>query len=102
MFDFVKVAQISEVPAGQGKCVEVDGRRIGIFNVDGILYAIDDICPHQQASLSEGELKGKIITCPLHGWEYDVTTGVHTFDADLKQDQFEVQVRGSDIFIKVD
>jgi len=99
MADFVKVAQTSEIPAGQGKCVEVEGRRLAIFNVDGSYYAIDDVCQHQGGPLGEGELNGKIVTCPWHGWEYDVTNGINTFDTDLKQEQFQVKVDGNDILV---
>ncbi len=99
MADFVKVAKTSEIPAGQGKCVEVEGRRLAIFNVDGSYYAIDDVCQHQGGPLGEGELNGKIVTCPWHGWEYDVTNGINTFDTDLKQEQFQVKVDGNDILV---
>ena len=99
MANFVKVAQTSEIPAGQGKCVEVEGRRLAIFNVDGSYYAIDDVCQHQGGPLGEGELNGKIVTCPWHGWEYDVTSGINTFDTDLKQEQFQVKVDGNDILV---
>ncbi len=101
MAEFVKVAQTREIPEGQGISVEVNGRRIAIFNVDGAFYAIDDVCPHQGGPLGEGELSGKIVTCPWHGWEYDVTTGVNTMDTDIQQERFEVQVRGDDILVKV-
>ena len=99
MANFVKVAQTSEIPAGQGKCVEVEGRRLAIFNVDGSYYAIDDVCQHQGGPLGEGELNGKIVTCPWHGWEYDVTNGINTFDTELKQEQFQVKVDGNDILV---
>ena len=99
MANFVKVAQTSEIPAGQGKCVEVEGRRLAIFNVDGSYYAIDDVCQHQGGPLGEGELSGKIVTCPWHGWEYDVTSGINMFDTDLKQEQFQVKVDGNDILV---
>ena len=99
MADFVKVAKTSEIPAGQGKCVEVEGRRLAIFNVDGSYYAIDDVCQHQGGPLGEGELSGKIVTCPWHGWEYDVTNGINTFDTELKQEQFQVKVDGNDILV---
>jgi nitrite reductase (NADH) small subunit len=101
MANFVKVAQTGEIPAGQGKCVEVEGKRIAIFNVDGSYHAIDDVCPHQGGPLGEGELNGKIVTCPWHGWEYDVTTGVNTFDTDVSQEKFEVKVDGNDILVAV-
>jgi len=101
MANFVKVAQTSEIPSGQGKCVEVDGKRIAIFNVDGSYYAIDDVCPHQGGPLGEGELNGKVVTCPWHGWEYDVSTGVNSDDPEVKQEQFEVKVDGDDILVAV-
>jgi NAD(P)H-dependent nitrite reductase small subunit len=101
MANFVKVAQTSEIPSGQGKCVEVDGKRIAIFNVDGSYYAIDDVCPHQGGPLSEGELGGTVVTCPWHGWEYDVSTGVNSDDPEVKQEQFEVKVDGDDILVAV-
>jgi len=101
MANFVKVAQISDIPAGQGKCVEVEGKRIALFNVEGSFYALDDVCPHQGGPLGEGELMGNVVTCPWHGWEYDVTTGYNMFDTDVKQDQFEVKVEGNDILVAV-
>ena len=101
MANFVKVAQTSEAPPGQGICVEVEDKRIAIFNVDGAFHAMDDVCSHQGGPLGEGELEGKVVTCPWHGWEYDVTTGISTLDDDLKQEQFEVQVNGDDILVGV-
>jgi len=101
MANFVKVAQTSEIPAGQGKCVEVEGKRIAIFNVDGTYYAIDDVCPHQGGPLNEGELSATVVPCPWHGWEYDITTGVNRDDSDVVQEKFEVMVDGNDILVAV-
>ena len=101
MASFVKAAQTSEIPDGQGKCVEVEGKRIAIFNVDGTYYAIDDVCPHQGGPLSEGELSGTTVTCPWHGWEYDIATGVNRDDSDVAQEKFAVKVEGDDILVEV-
>ncbi len=101
MGNFVKVAQTSDIPAGQGKCIEVEGQRIAIFNVDGSYYALDDICPHQGGPLGEGELDSNVVTCPWHGWEFDVTTGVNRDDPDVQQQQFSVKVEGDDILVEV-
>ena len=57
------------------KAVAVNGTQIALCNVDGVYYAIDDACTHRSALLSEGDLIGKEITCPLHGAIFDVTTG---------------------------
>lgn len=69
------IAAVGDIPPGTGKAFVVEGRRIAVFNVDGRFHAIDDLCPHDQASLAEGALLGTTIVCPWHGAEFDVTTG---------------------------
>ena len=75
MAGFVKVAKTDEVAPGQGKMVEVNGKKIALFNVEGSFHAIDNTCTHHGGPLSEGVLDGKQVTCPLHGAIFDVTTG---------------------------
>src|SRR5512135_1376763 len=75
MAPFVKVASRSEIPPGAKKLVEVDGRPIAVFNVDGSFYAIDDVCTHDGGPLAEGDLHGSEIRCPRHGARFDVRTG---------------------------
>ncbi len=60
---------------GEGVCVRARNRAIAVFKVDGALLAIDDRCPHQEASLAEGELDGHEVLCPLHCWAFDLRTG---------------------------
>lgn len=74
---FTKVAKTTDIAAGQGKCVQVGGKNIALFNVDGKFYAIDDTCPHKGGPLSEGQLTGNDVTCPWHGAVFDVTNGAH-------------------------
>lgn len=90
------VGQPEEITPGERKIVEIEGRRIGIFNVGGRFYALKDSCPHQGASLCSGKLTGavradrpgsyaydrpgEIIRCPWHGWEFDIKTGRSWFD----------------------
>jgi nitrite reductase/ring-hydroxylating ferredoxin subunit len=101
MPEFRKVADKSEIPVGQCKTVEVDGKRIAVFNVDGAFYAIDDSCAHQGGPLGEGELDGTIVTCPWHAWMYDVTTGLNVDDPELAVAKYEVQVQGTSILVAV-
>lgn len=101
MGEFVKVARRDEVPADTGKHVEVHGRGIALFNVSGHICAINPVCPHQGGPLAEGGLDGKVVTCPWHGWQFDVTTGVCTFNESIKQETFKVKEEGEDIFIEV-
>ena len=97
----VKVASRSDIPPGQGKVVEAGGRTLAVFNCDGSFYAIDNTCQHRGGPLGEGSLSGKNVTCPWHGWEYDVTSGACSTDPSIKVQKFDVKVEGDDILISV-
>ena len=75
MADFIEAARLDEVPPGKSISVTVADKPVGLFNVDGQIYAIDDICPHAGASLGLGKLDGRIVTCAHHGMKIDVITG---------------------------
>lgn len=90
------VAPVSDLPPGSRKIVEIDGRSIGVFNVEGNLYALRNACPHQGAPLCLGSIggtmvesnpgeyrwgrEGEILRCPWHGWEFDLTDGRSVFN----------------------
>ncbi len=69
------VAPLASLPPGTGKAFTVGAKRLAFFNVDGRVFAIDDTCPHDKASLAEGELDGTTVICPWHAAEFDVTCG---------------------------
>ena len=100
MADFVKVAQLSDVPPGDMKVVDVGDDQVLLVNVDGNVHACDDICTHAYASLSEGDLDGPEVQCPLHGAVFNVRTGkVLTPPAVDSLRTFEVRVEGDDILV---
>jgi nitrite reductase (NADH) small subunit/3-phenylpropionate/trans-cinnamate dioxygenase ferredoxin subunit len=101
MAEFVTVANIDELKPGECKVVEVKGRTLALYNVDGTYYATDNTCLHRGGPLGEGALDGNIITCPWHGWQYDVTTGENTLDPNTKVQKFEVQVAGQQVQVKI-
>jgi nitrite reductase/ring-hydroxylating ferredoxin subunit len=102
MADFVKVAKTAEIVPGQGKMIEVGGKKIALFNVEGSFHAIDDTCTHRGGPLSEGSLDGKEVTCPLHGARFDVTTGgVLGPPAPQGVARYNVRVEGTDIEVEV-
>jgi len=101
MSDFVKVAKKSEIPTDTGYRVEVNGREVALFQVDGKVYAIHAVCPHQGGPLDEGGLEGNTVMCPWHGWQFDVTNGVCTFNDSIKQPTFPVKEEGDDIYIQI-
>jgi len=102
MAGFVKVAKSDEIAPGQGKMIEVGGKKIALFNVEGSFYAIDDTCTHRGGPLSEGSLEGKEVTCPWHGAIYDVITGeVLSPPAPKGVARYNVRVEGTDIAVEV-
>jgi len=97
----VKVAQVSDIPPGSGKVVEANGKTIAVFNCDGTFYAIDNTCKHRGGPLGEGSLSGATVTCPWHGWEYDVTSGGCQTDPSITVQKFAVKVDGDDVLVSV-
>ena len=96
-----KVAKVSEIPTGTGKVVEIDGKAIAVFNCDGAFYATENTCKHRGGPLGEGMLSGTAVTCPWHGWEYDVTSGACSMDASVKNQAFAVKVEGEDVLVSL-
>jgi nitrite reductase (NADH) small subunit len=89
---FEVVALAEDVPPGTGRAVEVEGRAVALFNVNGSFYAIDGTCLHRGGPVGEGDLEDEIVTCPWHGWQYDVTTGRNVMDPDIGLAQYEVEI----------
>ena len=75
MAEFQKVADSMDLPPGTSMCIELSGEKVALFNVGGAVHAIADTCTHVGGSLSEGEVGGTVVTCPLHGATFDLTTG---------------------------
>lgn len=100
MAEFRRAAAAAEIEPGGAKAVELDGRRVAIFNLDGKFYAIDDVCPHRGASLSRGTiLDGGLVSCPLHNWEFDIRTGNMHMAPGVES--FAVKLEGDEIWVEV-
>jgi nitrite reductase/ring-hydroxylating ferredoxin subunit len=98
----VKIAMAADVPVGEGRVVEARGRTLGVFNVDGRYVAIDNACPHRGGPLGEGDLDGTLVTCPWHGWRWDVTTGANANNPAVKVACFPVTIDGGAIYIDLE
>ncbi len=98
---FVKLATLDDLPPDSALEVEHDGRIYAIFHIDGQISAIDGICPHQGGPLAEGELRGTVVTCPWHGWQFDVRDGQSLLHVKIRQPTFEVKVEGQDVLVAV-
>ena len=95
----VRIATADEVPTGQGRTVEAAGKTLALFNVDGAYYAIDNTCSHRGGPLGEGDLEDRVVTCPWHAWQWDVTTGANVNNPAVKVACFPVTVENGAIFI---
>src|SRR5262249_12680862 len=89
---FVKLATLEELPEGCTKEVEVEGRIVALFHVGGVISAIDGICPHQGGPLAEGTIEGTTITCPWHGWRFDLRDGRSPLGPKITQTVYEVKI----------
>jgi nitrite reductase (NADH) small subunit/3-phenylpropionate/trans-cinnamate dioxygenase ferredoxin subunit len=96
---FLRAAKKDEVPPGTIREFQLDGKTVALANVEGKLYAIDNTCLHRGGPLGQGELQGKVVTCPWHGWQYDVTTGKVTVNPAVGVVTYVVEIRGDDIFV---
>jgi 3-phenylpropionate/trans-cinnamate dioxygenase ferredoxin subunit len=102
MGKFVRVANTGEIPVGTGKYIDVDGEPIAVFHVDDHFYATRDICTHEEASLSEGDLEGELVECPLHGARFNVRTGeVKSLPAVVRLKTYPVRVVGDAVEVEV-
>jgi nitrite reductase/ring-hydroxylating ferredoxin subunit len=97
----IKVAQVDDVAPGEGKIVQADGEQIALFNVGGTFYAIHNTCLHRGGPLGEGELDETTVTCPWHGWQYDVATGANVRNSAVKVASFSVKVEGPDVLVEL-
>jgi nitrite reductase/ring-hydroxylating ferredoxin subunit len=97
MAEFVRVTGTADVKPGQGIVAEVNGKTLAVFNVEGTFYAIDNTCVHRGGPLGEGDVEGNVVTCPWHGWEYNVTTGECVNNPSAKVEVYQVKVEGNDV-----
>ena len=101
----IPVCHTADLPAGSMRLVEHEGRKIGVFNCEGTLYAIEDRCSHDDGPLAEGEFDPAACTveCPRHGSLFDLTTGrpktlpafkpVQTFPIAIADDTITLEVQ---------
>jgi nitrite reductase/ring-hydroxylating ferredoxin subunit len=102
MSEFVEAARVDEVPPGTGKTVNIGDKGVALFNVDGQIYAIDDICPHAGSSLGNGKLDGRIVTCRSHGMKIDVVTGNFPASEGFAVASYPVMVLAGKIMVALD
>jgi nitrite reductase/ring-hydroxylating ferredoxin subunit len=114
----VDVGALDDFQEGRATIVKADGREIGVVRWAGSIYAIRNICPHQSAPLCEGRVEPRILakptvgvieldredlvlSCPWHGWEFELTSGRSVFDPDYRVRTYEVEVRDGRVLVEM-
>ncbi len=102
MPNWVAIAETKDCPPGAAIERVAGDRIVALFNVDGEFYALDGVCPHQGGPLGEGALQGCIITCPWHGWQFDVRTGQNQLSSKMIQPKFGLKVEGTSVMVDME
>jgi nitrite reductase/ring-hydroxylating ferredoxin subunit len=100
MVERVVVARVEDIKPGRMLYADVDGLPIALANVDGTIYAFGDSCRHEGGPLSSGVLRDGIVTCPWHGWAYNVRTGKAVVPpVGLRVPTYPVVIEGDDVLV---
>ena len=96
----VKVLELAALSPGQAALVTVDGEDVALFRRDDEIFAIGNECPHQGGSLVDGFVEGDIVTCPLHGWEFDLRSGACMTIPGESVPRYTVTLEGGSILLE--
>jgi 3-phenylpropionate/trans-cinnamate dioxygenase ferredoxin subunit len=102
MSQFVRVAQVTEIPDPGKLVVEIDDRLVVVFRVGGQFYCLDDVCTHDGGPLGEGRLEDHTIACPRHGAKFDIRDGrALTMPATKPTAAHEVKIENGEVLIRL-
>lgn len=100
--EMIRVGRVADYPIPSRRTLRILTRYVGIFReADGSFRAIEMSCKHENADLSQGKIKGDIVTCPWHGWRYNLRTGECLWGAKTRLRPYQVEVRGEDLYISL-
>lgn len=99
---FIDVCPLESIPPGGSRAVLAGGRDVALFRVGNAVHAIENACRHAGAALAGGRLCGRIVTCPAHGWKFDVTTGALAVAPSLSIGTFPVEIIEGTVRIAID
>lgn len=104
MPEFVDICKVSDIPIGEARMILVNEVAVGIFNVSGTFFAIDDACPHAGASLSRGIVEGDVVRCRIHHWRFCIRNGIYLDEIkpSCNVRDYPVRVVGDQIQIALD
>lgn len=101
MSQWYQAAKLTDCPSGESKEVVVAGRLLAIFNQEGTIYALDGVCRHQGGPLAKGKVTNGVVTCPWHGWQFDIRDGQHQINPKICQPCFETKIEEDTIWVNL-
>ena len=101
MANWIRIGAASEIPEGACRVYGAEGNSLAVFRVEGAYHAIDNTCLHRGGPLGEGTIEGRVVTCPWHYWQYDVTTGKTLHSDAMGVRTYPLELRGEELFVDV-
>lgn len=98
---WITVCQTAACPPGEGRELVAGDQLIALYNINGVFYALDGVCPHAGGPLGKGKLTGCIVTCPWHGWQFDVKTGTHQLNKIYAHATFPIRIVGDEVQVEL-
>ena len=99
--DWIDIGTLSDFPTGTATELIVGGQIVAVFHTDGSVYAMDGICPHQGGPLGKGALDDCVLTCPWHGWQFDVRDGQSLLSPAIRHPTFQTKVEAGRVLIQL-
>jgi nitrite reductase/ring-hydroxylating ferredoxin subunit len=96
-----RIGSLADVEAGEAILTEAGGQDVALFMCRGKVIATNGQCPHAEGPLHEGEVEGTILTCPWHGWTFDLETGQCQEDDEIVLERYPVRIEGDDVFVSL-
>jgi nitrite reductase (NADH) small subunit len=96
---FVFIGKLEDISKGKGRVFKVDGKSVAVFRIDDRCFAINDICPHQGASLGKGRLKGFVVSCPWHHQQFDIRSGFGPDGGGYCVVNYDVMIDKGNVFV---
>jgi nitrite reductase/ring-hydroxylating ferredoxin subunit len=101
MSEFVTVGRVAGFVPGRGRMVVVNGRHLALFRLDDGFFAIDNLCLHQAGPLCDGDIEDGVVTCPWHGWSYEIRSGTLVQDPRVGVSKHNTRIVGDDVQVQL-
>ena len=101
MSEDIRAGSLAAVEAGEPVLAKIRGTDVALFLCQGRVVATQGQCPHAQGPIHEGEVEGTTLTCPWHGWSFDLVTGLCNEDDSIEIARYPVRIDGDDVLVSV-